>query len=409
MLDEESINTIEGVRTLRSASSDSLPLLFIEFELEYDIRIKAREVRDKVAAVRGRLPRDSEPPVVDRVDPDASPILAVMLAGPHSIRSLSELADKRIKPRLERISGAGSVELVGGRRREIHIWIDPIKLSGYALAVDDVLAALQRQHVELPGGRIEKPQQEFAVKTKGKHTSADRFGDIVVLERAGRVVHLRDVASVEDGMAEERTVSQLNGRRGVALFVRRLSGENTVAVADAVKARLAEIRRDLPPGYDILEAMDLSRFIRSAIHDVGVDLAWGAVLASAVVLLFLRNARSTVIAAIVIPSSLLGSFVYFYFFGFALNILTLMALSLSIGVLIDDAIVVLSIYRYMERGAAPRRAASSQRGSGHRRNQFCPLPETARRGTFQRSGSRPSQRGGAGPDGLRAPVPAGVD
>jgi HAE1 family hydrophobic/amphiphilic exporter-1 len=357
---EESINTIEGIRTLRSASSDSLSLLFIEFELEYDIQVKAQEVRDKVAAVRGRLPRDIDPPVVDRVDPDASPILAVMLAGPHSIRSLSEFADKRVKPRLERIAGVGSVELVGGRPREIRIWIDPIKLSGYALAVDDVLAALQREHVELPGGRIETEQQEYAVKTKGKLTSAARFGDVVVFERAGRVIHLRDVASVEDGMAEERTVSQLNGRRGVALFIRRQSGENTVAVVDAVKAQLAEIRRDLPPGYEILEAMDLSRFIRSAIHDVAVDLAWGAVLASAVVLLFLRNARSTVIAAIAIPSSLLGSFVYFYFFGFTLNTLTLMALSLSIGVLIDDAIVVLeNIYRHMERGAAPRQAASA--------------------------------------------------
>ena len=357
---EESINTIEGIRNLRSASSDSLSLLFIEFELEYDIQVKAQEVRDKVAAVRGDLPRDIEPPVVDRVDPDASPILAVMLAGPHSIRSLSEYADKRIKPRLERIPGVGSVQLVGDRPREIRIWIDPIKLSGYALSVDDVLAALQREHVELPGGRIETQRQEYTVKTKGKLASVELFGGVVIVEHAGRVIHLRDVARVEDGMAEERTVSHLNGRRGVALLVRRQSGENTVAVVDAVAARLAQIRRDLPPGYEIIEAMDSARFIRSAIHDVGVDLAWGALLASVVVLLFLRNIRSTVIAAIAIPSSLLGSFVYFYFFGFTLNTMTLMALSLSIGVLIDDAIVVLeNVYRHMERGATALEAASS--------------------------------------------------
>lgn len=360
---EESINTIEGIRTLRSASSDSLSLLFIEFELEYDIQAKAQEVRDKVAAVRGKLPRDIEPPVVDRVDPDSAPILAVMVAGPHSIRTLSEYADKRIKPQLERIAGVGSVELVGDRPREIRIWIDPIRLTGYALSVDDVLSALQREHVELPGGRIETAQHEYTVKTKGKLTDASRFGGIVVLERNGRVVHLRDVARVEDGMAEERTVSHLNGKRGVAMLLRRQSGENTVAVVDAVRAQLEHVRDNLPQGYELVEAMDLSRFIRSAIHDVAVDLAWGAVLASVVVLLFLRNVRSTVIAAIAIPSSLLGSFVYFYFFGFTLNTMTLMALSLSIGVLIDDAIVVLeNVYRHMELGQSAREAASAGTG-----------------------------------------------
>jgi len=355
---EEAINTIEGIQTLRSASSDSLSLLYVEFELDYDIQTKAQEVRDKVAAARGRLPLDIEPPVVDRVDPDAAPILAVMLAGPDAIRTLSEFADKRIKPRLERIPGVGSVELVGDRPREIRIWLDPIRLSGYGLSVEDVLAAVQREHAELPGGRLETARQEYTIRTKGKLVSAAGFGDLVVVERAGGVIRLRDVASVEDGMAEERTASFLNGRRGVALLVRRQSGENTVAVADAVGAQLARLRTELPPGYEIIEAMDLSRFIRSAIHDVFVDLAWGAVLAAAVVLLFLRNLRSTLIAAVAIPSSLLGSFVYFYFFGFTLNTLTLMALSLSIGVLIDDAIVVLeNVYRHMEGGAAARPAA----------------------------------------------------
>ena len=355
---EESINTIEGIRSLRSASSDSLSLIFVEFELEYDIQAKAQEVRDKVAEARGDLPRDIEPPVVGRVDPDSSPILAVMVAGPQGIGPLSEFADKRIKPRLERVRGVGSVLLAGDRAREIRIWIDPIRLSGYALAVDDVLAALQREHVELPGGRIETLRQEYTLKTKGKLESADRFGDIVVVERAGRVIHLRDVATVEDVMAEERTLSRLNGRRGVALLVRRQSGENTVAVVDAVKQQLAIVRSELPPGYELVEAMDMSRFIRAAVRDVAVDLAWGALLASITVLLFLRNVRSTLIAAIAIPSSLLGSFVFFYFFGFTLNTMTLMALSLSIGILIDDAIVVLeNVYRHIEAGGEPTTAA----------------------------------------------------
>jgi HAE1 family hydrophobic/amphiphilic exporter-1 len=356
---EESINTIEGIRTLRSVSSDSLSIVWVEFELEYDIQEKAQAVREKVAAARAELPRDVEPPVVDRVDPDAGAILAVMVAGPHSILRLSELADKRIKPRLERVPGVGSVTLVGARPREIRIWIDPLRLGGWELAVDDVLAALQREHAELPGGRIESPEREWALKTRGKLTSAEQFGSIVVAQHAGRMVHLRDVASVEDGMAEERTLSRLNGRRGVALLVRRQTGENTVAVADAVKAELERIRGELPAGYEMIEALDTSRFIRSSIHDVAVDLSWGALLAAAIVLVFLRDARSTLIAAVAIPSSLLASFTFFYAFGFTLNTLTLMALSLSIGILIDDAIVVLeNVYRHVEQGTPPREAAS---------------------------------------------------
>jgi HAE1 family hydrophobic/amphiphilic exporter-1 len=356
---EESINTIEGIRLLRSSSSDSLSVVFVEFELEYDVQLKAQEVRDKVAEVRGELPRDVEAPVVSRVDPDSAPILAVMLAGPQSIKALSEFADKRVKTRLERVPGVGSVTLAGDRAREIRVWLDPVRLAGYELAVGDVLDALEREHVELPAGRLESERRELSLRTEGKLTSAGQFGALVVAERGGRTIHLSEVASVEDGMADERTVSRLNGRRGVALLVRRQSGENTVAVADAVKAELERIRADLPPGHEMIVALDASRFIRSAIRDVGADLAWGALLAAAVVLLFLRDARSTGIAAVAIPSSVVASFAFFYFFGFTLNTLTLMALSLSIGILIDDAIVVLeNVYRHGEEGAEPAVAAS---------------------------------------------------
>jgi len=359
---EEAINSIEGIRSLRSASSDSLSLLFIEFELEYDVREKSQEVRDKVAAVRGELPSDVETPIVDRVDPDAQPVLAVLLAGSESIRDITEFADKRIKSRLERIAGVGSVSVVGGRPREIRVWIDPLRLSGYGLAVDDVLAALSREHVELPGGRIETTRAEYAVKTEGKLTTPEGFGAIVVAEQGGRVIHLRDVASVEDGLADERTVSRLDGRRGVALMIRRQSGENTVAVVDAVRAELERIRADLPAGYEMTVALDASKFIRSAIHDVFVALALGALLAAAVVLFFLRDLRATVIIGLTIPSALIASFLFFFVFGFSINTMTLMALSLCIGLLIDDAVVVLeNIYRHMEGGEAPEVAAS--RGS----------------------------------------------
>jgi HAE1 family hydrophobic/amphiphilic exporter-1 len=356
---EESINTIAGIRTLSSQSSEAFSLVFVEFELESDIQEKAQAVRDRVAAARDELPRDVRPPVVERVDPDAAPILAVMLSGKGSIRALSELADKALKPRLERVSGVGSVELLGDRPRQIRIWIDPLRLGGYGLAVDDVLAALERENVELPAGRLESARGEWALRTEGKVSRPEQFGRLVVAEREGRVVRLEDVTRVEDGMAEERTLSRLDGRRGVSLLVRRQSGQNTVAVADAVKAELGRFRAELPPGYELVVALDSSLFVRSAVHDVVIDLAYGAFLAAAIVLLFLRSLRSTVITGVAIPVSLVGTFVFFYFLGFTLNTMTLMALSLSIGLLIDDAIVVLeSVYRHLESGVPPAEAAS---------------------------------------------------
>jgi HAE1 family hydrophobic/amphiphilic exporter-1 len=356
---EDSINTIEGIRTLRSASSESLSQIFVEFDLEYDVHQKAQEVRSKVFAARGELPPEAEPPVIDRVDPDATPVLAILISGPQSIRALTELADKRIKRRLERVSGVGNITLVGGREREIRIWIDPVKLAGWKLAIDDVLSAIRSEHLEIPGGRIETRKREFVIKTQGKLTAAGQFGDLVVAERGGRRIHLRDVAVVEDGMAEERTLARLDGRRGVALLVRRQSGENTVRMVDALREELEQIRPALPVGVELVEAQDLSRFIRTSIHDVAVDLAWGGFLAVVVVLVFLRNGRSTLIAALAIPCSLIASFAFFYFFDFTVNVLTMMALSLSIGMLIDDAIVVLeNIYRHMEGGEEAVVAAS---------------------------------------------------
>jgi len=357
---EDSINTIEGIETLRSASSESLSQIVVEFGLEYDVHQKAQEVRSKVFAARGDLPADAEPPVIDRVDPDATPVLAILVSGPQSIRALTELADKRIKRRLERVPGVGSITLIGGRKREVRVWLDPVKLAGWELAIDDVIGAIQREHLEIPGGRIETAKREFVIKTQGKLAAAEQFGELVLAERGGRRIHLREVALVEDGMAEERTIARLNGRRGVALLVRRQSGENAVRVVDAVRGTLDRVRPTLPPGVELVEAQDLSRFIRSSIHDVAVDLAWGAFLAVVVVLAFLRSGRSTMIAALAIPSSLIATFTFFYFFGFTINVITMMALSLSIGMLIDDAIVVLeNIYRHMERGEEAAAAASA--------------------------------------------------
>jgi HAE1 family hydrophobic/amphiphilic exporter-1 len=360
---EEAVNTIAGIRSLRSVSSESHSLLLVEFGLEEDASQKAQDVRDKVFAAVGRLPAEAKPPVVDRLDPDAEPILAVLLAGPQPIRELTELAERELRERLERLAGVGSVAVVGGRAREVRVWLDPVRLAGYGLAVDDVLGALAREHVELPGGHIETARRDYTVRTAGRLSRVDQFGRLVVAERDGRVIRLGDVAAVEDGMADERGVAKLDGRRGISLLVRRQSGENIVAVADRVKRELEAVRSRLPRDVEMIVAQDVSRFIRASIRDVAIDVAWGGLLAVLVVLAFLRSARSTLICATAIPTSVVASFALFYFLGFTLNNMTLMALSLSIGMLIDDAIVVLeACFRRVEAGEEARRAASRATG-----------------------------------------------
>jgi HAE1 family hydrophobic/amphiphilic exporter-1 len=357
---EEAINTIDGIETLRSTSSEGLSQVLVWFGIGQDPFEKAQDVRDKVARAVADLPADAHPPVVERFDPDSAPILSVLFAADQPIRSLTEIVDKKVQPRLERISGVGSVEMVGGRAREIRVWIDPLRLAGYSLAVDDVLAALEREHVEVPGGRIETSRREYTVRTEGKLRGAEQFAGLIVAERGGGVIRLRDVALVEDGMQEERTVSRLDGRRGVALLVRRQSGANIVNVAKQVRAQLEALRDFLPAGVEYTIAQDTSRFIDRSIDEVMDALFWGCILAAAVVLVFLRNGRSMLIAGLAIPASLISSFAGFYFFGFTLNNMTLIGLSLSIGMLIDDAIVVVeNIFRHMEGGETRLEAARS--------------------------------------------------
>jgi HAE1 family hydrophobic/amphiphilic exporter-1 len=355
---EEAINVIDGVDGLFSSSSEGVSRIVVDFELEQDITAKAQDVRDKVGAAQARLPLEAETSVVERFDAHSEPILSILLSGPLPIRSLSELADKRIKQRLERLAGVGSVTLVGDRKREIRIWLDPLLLAGHGVAVDDVLRVLEREHVEIPAGRIETPDAEYVVKTKGKLTTTESFGALVLARRAERAIHLRDVAVVEDGMAHERTIARLNGQRGVALRIRRQSGANAVAVAKSVKLELERIRHDLPANLSMVIAQDTTVFIEQSIREVRSNLLVGGLLAVLVIFAFLRSWRSTLIVSLTIPSSLVASFVFFYAFGFTLNNLTLIALSLSIGMLIDDAIVVVeNVNRHIELGEPPVKAA----------------------------------------------------
>jgi HAE1 family hydrophobic/amphiphilic exporter-1 len=355
---EEQINTIEGVRTLRSTSFEGYSQIFIEFGLDDDVGQKIQEVRDQVALARPLLPIDVEEPLVQKYDMGAISIMSVMLGGPVSLRELSDLAEHEVSERLERIPGVGGVRIVGGREREIRIWLDPLRLTGYGLSIEDVADTLRSENAELGGGRIESASREWSVTTQGKMRNVEDFGALIVSQREGRVVRLRDVAVVEDGLADARSIARLDGEPGVALEVIRQSGANVVTLAREVRADVARIRETLPPGVRIHVSRDYATYIETQIHDVFVDMAVAAALVVVVVLIFLRDFRSTAIAALAIPASVIASFTFFYALGFSLNSLTLIALSLAIGLVIDDAIVVLeSIYRRLEAGEAPMTAA----------------------------------------------------
>jgi len=359
---EEEISNLAGLDDLLSQSSESLSLVFAWFELDVDGDVAIQDVRDKVALARAQLPPDAEPPIIERIDPDAMPILSVMIAGDRSVRELTQFADDVVKQRIQRIQGVGSVTLIGGRDREVRLWLDAYRLRSYGLTADDVILAVQTEHAELPGGRLEAEGRtaEFSLRTRGKVTSVEEFGNIVVAHRAGGPVRVRDLARVEDGLADERTYAELEGVPGVSLEVRRQSGRNTVEVARAVKAEVAELAGEAPAGIRIVVARDTSRFIESSVRDVGFDIVLGALLAVLVTLAFLRSIRSTLIVATAIPASIVATFFLFYTAGFTLNMISLMALSISIGLLIDDAIVVLeAIYRRIEAGEPPLEAAAN--------------------------------------------------
>lgn len=358
---EEAINTASGIELLRSVSSEGLSQVFIEFALTEDLDVKAQDVRDKMALARQDLPSDVDTPIVEKIDPDASPIMSVMISGDLAIGALTDYADNVVKEHLQRLPGVGSVTVVGGRDRQIRIWLDAEQLRSYRITADDVVQALRREHAEIPGGRIETEgnRAEFGFKTKGEVTSVAEFKDIVVAFRNGAPTRLGDVALVEDSFEDERTYAELNGKTGISLDVRRQSGKNTVEVARTIRAAVAELSALAPPNTEIVIAQDIAKFIESSADDVAEDIVYAIILVAMVTLAFLLNVRATLIVAIAMPTALISTFFAFYVAGFTINLLTLLALSVAIGLLVDDAIVVLeSIQRYVDEGYPPMEAAS---------------------------------------------------
>src|SRR3954469_10710641 len=356
---EEAVNTISAIDELRSNSSEGISQVIISFLLEKDADIAAQEVRDRVNRVIPLLPKTIQQPTVEKFDPDAAPVLTLAVSANKPVRDITEYADKTLRRQLESVNGVGQVVVSGGRSRQININLDADRLRAYNLTVTDVSHALQAQNAEIPGGRVEQGGTALTLRTRGRVESPQEFGDIVVRQKDAHAILLRDVATIDDGMAEATTKASLNGEPTVLLTVRRQSGTNTVQVVDAVKERLGDIAPLVPAGYNIRVVRDLSEFIKASIRSVEEHLVVGSILAAAVVLIFLWNWRSTIIAAVAIPTSIIATFGLIWHQGFTLNSMTLLALTLSVGIVIDDAIVVLeNIYRFVEeKGRPPVQAA----------------------------------------------------
>jgi HAE1 family hydrophobic/amphiphilic exporter-1 len=351
---EEAVNTISGIDQLSSTSAEGISQVIVTFMLDKSGDVAAQEIRDRVNRILPLLPRTITQPAIEKQDPDSQPILTMALTADASIRDITEIADKQLRRGLESADGVGQVLVLGGRSRQINVWIDAEQLRGYNLTVNDVARALQAQNAEIPGGEVERGQQTITMRTSGRVSSPDQFGDIVLRQVGGHPVRVRDVARVEDGMARPQTMASVNGEPTVLLQVRKQSGTNTVEVVRSILARLEELKPTLPAGYAVRIVRNQAEFIQASISSLQEHLIVGSLLASLVVLLFLGNLRSTIIAAISIPTSIVATFGLIWYMGFTLNMLTMLALTLSVGIVIDDAIVVLeNIYRFIEEKEMP--------------------------------------------------------
>nr|MBK7063540.1 efflux RND transporter permease subunit [Deltaproteobacteria bacterium] len=356
---EEQLNSISGLDELRSNSFEGLSVVVARFDLDKDTAVAAQEVRDRVNRTLSRLPAGIEQPRVERMDPDAAPVMLVALSAPRTSRELTEYADRVLRRRIESLNGVGSVNVLGGRARQINVVLDPGRLQSFGLTATDVQRSLASQNVEIPGGNVAQGATTFSLRVMGRVASIAEMGDLVVATRGGLGVRIRDVGRVEDGEEEASSAAMVNGRDVVMLSVAKQSGTNTLAVIDRLQERIAEVRPDLPPGFRLEVVRDESEFVRNAIGAVEEHLIIGGILAALVVLLFLWNGRSTLIAALAIPTSIISTFGLIKAMGLTLNVITMLALTLAVGIVIDDAIVVLeNIFRFIdEKGASPRRAA----------------------------------------------------
>ena len=356
---EEAVNNIPGIKTLKSESREAVSNITIEFDLSRDIDIAAQDVRDRVSRVRGNLPEDIREPIISKQDSDAQPILWIALnSDRYSPLELTTLAERQLKPRFQGIDGVSSITIGGEKRFAMRLWLDSEKMAARGITVLDVQRALRQQNVELPSGRVENLDRELTIQTRGELRTADEFNQLVVRSDGPNLIRLRDIGHAEEGVEDYRTIARARGQPCVFMGIVKQAKANTVAVAQKVKTEMEVLRPTLPAGCEIWVAYDSSVFVERSIKEVWETLAIAFCLVIFIIFVFLRNVRSTLIPAVAIPVSIIGTFALLYLLGFSINILTMLALVLSIGIVVDDAIVVLeAIYRHLEAGLSPMQAA----------------------------------------------------
>ncbi len=358
---EQIINTVSAIDELKSTTKEGISQVVVQFFLEKDRDVAAQEVRDKVSTILSQLPVGTDAPIIDKVDLNAMPVLQIAVAGQRPMQEITELTRKKIKENLETVSGVGSVVLVGGRQRAVNIYIDTDKLTSCNLAIEDVRQALIRQNLELPGGRVDQGSRELVLRTMGRVETTAGFLDLIVANHAGYPVRIRDIGRVEDTFEEPRSLARLDGRNAVSLIIQKQSGSNTVAVVERVRQRFEQLKPLLPPDIETFVVKDQSRFIVNSIHELNFHLVIAAILVAFTILLFIQDWRTTVIASLAIPASIVATYAFMYWMGYTLNNMTMLGLILAIGIVIDDAVVINeNIFRHMEEhGSTPLQAAAS--------------------------------------------------
>ncbi len=346
---EEAVNTVSGIDELRSSSFEGMSQVYVSFVLEKNVDIASQEVRDKVQGILADLPKGIEQPRVEKFGTDVEPVMTIALSGNFPIRDITEYGDKVLRRGLEPVSGVGQVRLIGGQKRRINVELDPSKLRSYGLTVADVARALRAQNLQVPGGTLKQGEREFTLRTLGRVESLNDLGLISVSNKGGHIITVNDVGNVVDGTEEAVSMAQVNDTPAVLLQILKQSGTNTVQVVHNLKERLEELKPTFPQGYTVRIVRDQSVYIEDATATVKEHLVLGAILAALVIFFFLANWRTTLIAGLAIPTSIIATFAVMKMFGFTMNMITLLALTLCVGIVIDDAIVVLeNIFRYIE-------------------------------------------------------------
>ena len=346
---EEAVNTVAGLDELRSTVREGMTTTVAQFVLEKSSDVAAQEIRDKISAITYLLPEGTDPPLIDKFDMDASPVLTLAVSGKRDARELTEIVKKKIQEPLQSTPGVGAVTMAGGRQRAINIVLNPDLLSAYGLSIEDVRRAVVAENLEVPGGLVQQGQRELVLRTLGRIENAATFNNLILANRNGSPIRVRDVGRAEDSIEEPRSITTLDGVSAVSLFVRKQSGTNTVQIVDHVVARLDSLRATIPADMNVEVIQDQSRFVRRSMEEVKFHLVLAAVLVSLTILLFIRDWRTTLIATMAIPTSIIPTFLFMRFMGFTLDNITMLGLILAIGIVIDDAVVVHeNIFRHME-------------------------------------------------------------